>query len=147
MSFVPNFLAPDAPPNTVIGQLLSEEEGRVNHAYQDSMGYWTYGVGHLIDPRKGGTVSDAIIDAQLLEDIQAKSSQAALLTGFAALNEVQKAAVISMVFQLGLGGVRGFPTFCEALAHNDLAAAAAAGLDSKWAKHDTPARAQREVWV
>ena len=27
---------------------LENEEGRVRHAYQDHLGYWTIGVGHLI---------------------------------------------------------------------------------------------------
>ena len=35
--------------------LLSLHEGRVEHAYQDSLGYWTIGVGHLIDKRARST--------------------------------------------------------------------------------------------
>lgn len=32
------------------------------HAYQDSLGYWTIGVGFLIDGRKGGRLPDAVRD-------------------------------------------------------------------------------------
>lgn len=37
-----------------LASLLTSDEGRVPHAYQDHLGYWTIGVGHLIDRRKGG---------------------------------------------------------------------------------------------
>ena len=37
--------------------LLIAEEGEKLSAYQDSMGFWTIGVGRLIDARKGGGIS------------------------------------------------------------------------------------------
>jgi len=35
---------------------LEREEGRRAKAYRDHLGYWTIGVGRLIDPRKGGSI-------------------------------------------------------------------------------------------
>jgi lysozyme len=37
---------------------LTREEGKRRSAYQDHLGYWTIGVGRLIDARKGGGLSD-----------------------------------------------------------------------------------------
>lgn len=34
-----------------IWRTLETDEGRVPHAYQDHLGYWTIGVGHLVDKR------------------------------------------------------------------------------------------------
>jgi lysozyme len=40
-----------------IAEQLRRDEGEVLHAYQDKYGYWTIGVGRLIDARKGGGIS------------------------------------------------------------------------------------------
>ena len=45
-----------------LAQLLEAREGRVAHAYIDSEGYTTIGVGRLIDKRKGGRLTDREID-------------------------------------------------------------------------------------
>ena len=42
--------------------LIKEHEGVVKHAYQDSRGYWTIGVGRLIDEKLKGGLSDDEID-------------------------------------------------------------------------------------
>jgi lysozyme len=135
-------------------QLLNEEEGRVPHAYQDHLGYWTIGVGHLIDERKGGRLPDQIINELLAYDIDEKTAQAQTLPGWEKLNEVQRAVLVSMVFQIGIDGVRGFRNMLAALAAGDLSKAAAHGRASKWARQDTPRRADRQmkmlqsgVWV
>jgi lysozyme len=130
---------------SVLEQLLNEEEGRVPHAYQDHLGFWTIGVGHLIDERKGGRLPDYIIDALLQHDIDEKLGQAKTLQGFDRLNEVQQAVLVSMVFQMGIGGIRGFPAMLRALAAGDINRAAAEGRDSKWAREDTPRRAERQM--
>lgn len=41
---------------------LKAEEGRVPHAYQYHLGYWTIGVGRLIDKRKGGGLTPYEVD-------------------------------------------------------------------------------------
>src|SRR3546814_8522584 len=48
---------------------LNREEGRIPHAYQDSLGYWTIGVGRLIDKRKGGRLTNVEIDMLLANEI------------------------------------------------------------------------------
>lgn len=123
-------------------RLVSEEEGRIAHAYQDSLGFWTIGVGCLVDARKGGALCDEAIDAQLEHDLRFARSRASALTGFDQCNEVRQAVLISMCFQLGT--LSGWPTFRKALAAGDYNAAADAGLDSLWARQ-TPNRAKRQM--
>lgn len=124
-------------------QLVEEEEGREVCAYPDSQGYLTIGVGALVDRHvPGAGLCQAAINAQLDHDMAQARSDAADLPGFQRLNEVQQAVLISMCFQLG--NLHDWPHFKAALALGDLQAAAAAGLDSLWAKQ-TPQRAKRAM--
>jgi len=82
-------------------RLVSEEEGRIAHVYQDCLGFWTIGVGALVDARKGGALCDEAIDAQLEHDLQAARKRAQSLTGFDQCNDVRQAVIVSMCFQLG----------------------------------------------
>lgn len=125
----------------LLRQLLIEEEGWRNKAYADSLGVLTIGVGrNLVD--KG--LSDQEIGVLLTNDMREAESQAAFLAGWQALNEVQKAVLCSMVFQLGIAGVKGFKGMLAALAAGDIKTAAAEGLDSLWARQ-TPERAKRQM--
>lgn len=123
-------------------RLVSEEEGRIPHVYQDSLGFWTIGVGCLVDSRKGGALCDEAIDAQLEHDMKSARERAARLPGFEKCNEVRQAALISMCFQLG--SLSSWTNFRNALAAGDYNAAADHGLDSLWARQ-TPNRAQRQM--
>lgn len=127
---------------------LGREEGRVPSAYQDSLGYWTIGVGRLIDASRGGRLSEAEIDFLLANDIRACIAD---LQGSAMLqpawarchdNAARVVALVSMRFQLGRSGLEGFAMMLQCLARGDFAGAAAQALDSRWARQ-TPARARR----
>jgi lysozyme len=125
-------------------RLVSEEEGRIAHVYQDSLGFWTIGVGALVDARKGGALCDEAIDAQLEHDLKVARERASKLAGFDRCNEARQAALISMCFQLG--SLATWSNFRNALAAGDYSAAADAGLDSLWARQ-TPARAKRQMQI
>lgn len=136
-------------------QLIREEEGSVSHAYQDSLGYWTIGVGHLIDGRKGGKLSEACINYILAEDVAKATSDTQELLGHTwdGLNEVRRAVLVAMCFQLGPDGLEQFTTFLKYLEQGNFKGAAADALTTKWATQ-TPERAQRQmkmlstgVWV
>lgn len=134
----------------VAKQLLTEEEGRVLGPYHDHMGFNTFGIGHLCDARRPTPIPGPIVDQMFEYDFAEKEAQARLIPGFQRLNEVQQAAVISMVFQMGMepfdgDGYKDFRAFLSCLAVGDLKRAAAEGLNSKWAKQDTPRRAQRQM--
>jgi lysozyme len=125
-------------------QLIEEEEGRNRYAYQDQFGYWTIGVGHLIDGRKGGFVDDDIISTLLERDIADKTQFLKKNVIFSTLGGYQQAAIISMAFQLGEEGINEFHTMWSKLAQKDWGGAARAALNSEWAKQ-TSKRAAREA--
>ena len=122
-------------------QLLLAHEGKVNHAYQDHLGYWTIGVGRLIDERKGGGLSDAEIDYLLENDIDRVVEQLELTLSFwDDLPENVQLALSCMAFQLGIAGLYGFKKMLVAIENKDWAEARREALHSKWA-HQTPSRA------
>ena len=125
--------------------LIGEEEGRDPCVYRDTRGYETIAIGCLVDRRVSGAgLCDAAISAQFAHDSFTARSVASHWPHFEDLNEVQKAALISMAFQLGTKP-RGWPQFMAALANRDYLAAQHAGLDSDWARIQTPKRALREM--
>lgn len=121
-------------------ELIIKHEGRVAHAYQDSLGLWSIGVGHLVDKRKGGRLPDHIIDALFEYDFELHRNELFVqLPWVADLDEVRQAAMIDMYFQLR-GNLLGFKEALRFIQARAWSAAADAMLDSKWAVQ-TPERA------
>lgn len=126
--------------------MLERDEGRVRHAYQDSLGYWTIGCGHLIDKRRGGGLPDHIIDLLLDWDIdQAEDEVLAVYPWVSRLDPVRRSVLICMEFQLTYRGLAGFPRAMEAMRVGDWDLAAERFLQSKVAREQTPARWQRHA--
>ena len=128
-----------------IRQLLERHEGRVRHAYQDHLGFWTIGIGRLIDERRGGGLSDDEIDYLLNNDIDRITDDLPRRLPFwGRLNDNQQIALVNMAFQLGVNGLLGFRRMLSALERGDIETAKAEALDSKWARQ-TPNRARDVV--
>ena len=122
---------------------LRRDEGVIPHAYQDSLGYWTIGVGHLIDKRKGGKIPDVIIDMLLRYDIDEKIAELnEKLPWWGFLDEPSQRVIVNMAFNLGVEGLLGFKKFMDALKDGDRNRAASEMLNSKWAEQ-VGARATR----
>jgi lysozyme len=117
-----------------VRELITLHEGRVAHAYEDSLGYLTIGIGHLIDQRKGGRLPDAIIDALFEHDLHEHTNELfAHLPWARDLDSVRQAVLIDMFFNMR----RGLLGFKETLRHFEAGrwdAASEAMLDSKWAR-------------
>lgn len=124
--------------------LIKQEEGFRAYAYQDSLGFWTIGYGHLIDVRKGGQMDADLLLTQLQRDITRKAGFLNKNIVYNELGSYQQAALVSMAFQLGEAGINAFHEMWSKLAQRDYQGAAEAALNSDWAKQ-TPARAQREA--
>lgn len=126
-----------------IVQQLKNEEGSVAHAYQDSLGFWTIGVGRLIDERKGGLLYPDEIDYLLENDVnRATAGIRAALPWFQVLDEARQAVLIQMAFQMGVKGLLAFTTTLTHVRVGRYAEAAVAMLESLWARQ-TPERAAR----
>lgn len=128
---------------TVVEKLLVREEGLRLSAYRDSEGYWTIGVGRLIDARRGGGITEEEAAYLLRNDItRATNDLDAKLPWWRQLDEVRQAVVVSMCFQLGISGLLQFRRTLRAVQEGRYADAAAAMLQSLWAAQ-TPERARR----
>ena len=122
---------------------LRRDEGTESCAYQDSLGYWTIGVGRLIDARKGGGLSNDEIDYLLDNDIKATTAEVLRALPWAArLSEPRRAVLVNMAFQMGTKGLLAFHRTLGSVEDGQYGDAAVEMLNSTWAKQ-TPARAMR----
>lgn len=123
---------------------LRRDEGVKAAAYQDHLGFWTIGVGRLIDSRKPGAgLRPDEIDYLLANDI--KDRVAALrkaLPWFDDLTEPRQGVLVNMAFQLGTAGLLEFKKTLALIQSGDYGKAAIQMLASKWAQQ-TPERARR----
>ncbi len=143
-----------------LAKLLELHEGRRAKRYKDSEGYWTIGVGHLIDERKGGSLPahiaialahrgldvykddpmpNDLIDKLLEHDIAVHRK---LLRKFQpwveTLDPVRQAVLDDMVFNLGPepfdeDGFKDWPNFISQVKRGDYNAAAVNMLSTLWA--------------
>jgi len=111
---------------------LKIDEGIVPYAYPDSEGYWTIGVGRLIDKRKGGGLSPYEINV-LLENDMVRNETAAkvFFPGFDSLTDERKAVLLNMA-HIFRDGLSAFKKLKAALEAGNYAAAAAEMRNSKW---------------
>lgn len=122
---------------------LNRDEGRVRHAYQDSLGYWTIGVGRLIDKRKGGGLTDEEMDYLLSNDISIRMQEVLKRLPWAnSLSPARLGVLLNMSFQMGVEGLLGFKNTLKMVQAGDFEGASKGMLNSKWATQ-TPARAKR----
>lgn len=121
---------------------LIRHEGRRNEAYRCPAGKLTIGIGHNIEAR-GLTIRDEQIDELFADDVrQAEQDARQFCPRFNALDPSRQAVLVNMAFQLGLTRLMKFRNFRAALAELDYERAADEMLDSKWAREDTPKRAE-----
>lgn len=113
---------------------LRRDEGEVLHAYQDHLGYWTLGIGRLIDKRKGGGISEEEAAYLLANDIDKYTKELTeKLPWVNNLDEARKGVLVNMTFNLGLSGLLGFKNTLAKIQAGDWEGAAENMLLSKWA--------------
>lgn len=122
---------------------LRLDEGCKPHAYKDSLGFLTIGIGHLVDLRKGGGLRPDEIELIFQNDITEKWQELVKRAPWVLrLNEPRQAAVLNMAFQMGVDGLLEFKKTIYHIQNSMWKEAYLAMLDSTWAKQ-TPARAER----
>lgn len=109
------------------------DEGKRNSAYKDSLGYWTIGVGRLIDPSMGGRLSDEEIMMLLDNDIShAISDCKKLFPKYDTFSQDRKDALANMMFNLGIKKLAGFTTTVAHINAGDWEQAQASAAKSLW---------------
>lgn len=138
---------------------LREDEGERLIAYRDHLGYWTVGVGHLIDPARGanpapfgvnlipsGRITSEQSGALLDLDVDAKEAELdRRAPWWRGLSENRQRVVMNMAFQLGVSGFLAFRKAAAAMQVGDYEQAARQMADSAWACTQTPNRAARLI--
>jgi len=122
---------------------LRRDEGEVLHAYQDSRGFWTIGVGVCIDARVNCGITKAesdILTQNRVDRITAQLEQQ--LLWFAGLDAVRQGAITNMAYNMGVEGLLKFHQTLEYIQQGNYEAAAAEMLHSVWAQQ-VGDRAQR----
>lgn len=122
---------------------LVNDEGLVLHAYQDHLGFWTIGVGTLIDKRKGGGITRD--EAMMLLRNRLGSffnKMDAGMPWWRDQPEPVQRALANMAYQMGVEGLLGFKTTLKLIQEGKYAAAADNAMRSKWATQ-TPKRAKK----
>lgn len=121
-----------------IKESIKKEEGLRLQVYRDSLGNLTVGYGHLI--RSGAPITKDMADSLFeIDYIKAVSGYNSMGLD---LDPVRRAAIIDMIFNLGIGGVKKFEHFLFALKYQDWVRAANELMDSEYARQ-VPNRAKR----
>jgi lysozyme len=132
----------------IIDEMLKEltrDEGEVLYAYQDHLGYWTLGVGRLIDKRKGGGITHDEAMYLLKNDIARAYNDISNEPWFLACDtDSRQRALVNMRFQLGPVGIRTFRTSLGLIAQRKWLEAGANLRKSLWYRQ-TPERAERVI--
>jgi len=125
-----------------VEELLIRDEGLVLHAYEDSLGYQTIGVGRLIDRRRGGGITKDEALYLLRNDIaRVERDLDDKLPWWRSLDGARQQVLACMCFQLGIGGLLEFVRTLQAVREGRFVAAASFMLESRWAAQ-TPGRAR-----
>lgn len=119
---------------------LSIDEGVVYEVYLDSLGYPTFGIGHLIleeDQEDGINIGTPVSKTRVTEvfqaDLDTAISECKVLYGMWCTfpDEVQE-IIVNMMFNLGRPRLSRFRNFKKAVDAHDWKQAAIDGRDSKW---------------
>ncbi len=146
--------------NLLVDQLI-EDEGYRESVYKCTAGYDTVGIGFALKDLKftpdeaygillwqisNGTITMGIDDSKLKLCKKLNNLDIALAKKFSFYNDLPvliQNVLLNMSYQMGVTGVSYFKKMIKAMKQSNWKVAADEMLDSKWAKKDTPNRANR----
>lgn len=142
---------------------IGVHEGTRAKPYPDSKKLWTIGRGTCLEtnsitgPQWKYLLDNSLIDVTLTEDgmdylVSSKVEEViqALdrgLPNWDQIDDVRQNCLIEMAYQISGYGCLSFPKMRAAIERGDWKEAAKQGLDSKWAKVDSPNRAREMMRV
>lgn len=124
----------DAEQMKLLAKELATDEGEVLHAYQDSQGFWTIGIGTLIDERGGGGITHDEALYLLNNRIEAKKTELDnRLSWWRTLSSVRQRVLLNMAYNLGVEGLLKFRRALYAMQIGNFDIASNEMLLSSWA--------------
>jgi len=122
-----------------VEDFIASLEGREHHAYLDTEGNWTTGIGHKIKRDESDLIKKVLTDDDIDElfkrDIaQAISDAKRLVNNFDELCVPRQAVIQSMAFNMGYDRLAGFRQMINAIENEDYNEAQQQILDSKMAR-------------
>ena len=134
--------------HTLQQDIIQEEGGIILKPYQDHLGYWTIGAGHLIRDNEKDELMNPITYQRGLElflkDFNVAVDDAEQFTEGMNIDDNAHECVIHMVFQLGLPRLNKFVKFKKCLSENNIEGAIEEMRDSLW-YNQTTNRANRII--
>lgn len=127
-------------------QCLIDSEGKERFAYQDSLGYWSVGIGRCIDKRIGKGLSDQEINYLLDNDIAQCRKQLEGFDWYLAQDDVRKEVLVELCFNLGLPKLLKFTNTLNCIAKKDYHGTVLNLLNSNWAKQVQQSRIQSIIY-
>ena len=123
--------------DTRLREMIKLHEGLRLKPYQCTAGRWTIGYGHNLEAH-GETKPESITleQAELYLDADIKSAKNSCMVNmpyFGLLDDIRRAVLIDMCFNLGINGLLGFKKTLGYVANGSYTTAAVEMLDSKWA--------------
>ena len=123
-----------------VKKMIMQHEGVRYEPYQDSLGKWTVGVGHLIGD--GTTLPSEMNRSFSKEEVQSMFEQdyyehkaaAERMPGYENFNSSGKAALIDLAFNMGPNWYKQWPKFSDAAKTGNAQLAAESLQDSAWYK-------------
>jgi lysozyme len=134
MSSVKGVCAPSDDPNEMLMSRVVEHEGIKQFAYQDSLGFWTIGVGRCIHEGKGRGLTTDECFCLLKNDLIYFRNLLLKYDWFTKQDVVRQNALVELAFNLGVNNLLGFKNMISALSVNNYALASKELVESTWAR-------------
>ena len=120
---------------SMAGEMVKRHEGFSKWAYLCTAGKQTIGYGRNIDKNGGPGITEAEALILLSNDLQRINTAASQeFPWFSGLNEPRQAAIIDMIYNLGVAGFRTFKQTISCIESGDYVGASEKMLISTWAK-------------
>lgn len=119
---------------------VADDEGFRSHIYKCTAGAWSIGYGTNLSD---GIDRDEALLLMRHRPGKVVASLESRLPFWAKLTDDRRRVLANMGYQMGMGGLMGFRRMLAAMERGDYDTAGKEMMDSKWAKHDSPARARR----
>lgn len=122
-------------------ETLIDHEGKRKSAYKDSLGWWSIGIGRLIDARKKAGLSQEEMIYLLKNDIETARKPLEKLEWFNKLDKVRQEVFIELCFNMGYDNLMKFKRTIGAVKEGKYEVAAEYLLESLWARQVKSRRA------